>query len=414
MTERRVVITGVGAVSPIGIQKEDIWQAVLEGRQGVRSITRFDASSFSSRIAAEVVDYDAHDYLDAKRARRLDRFSQFGLTAARLAANDARLDMAKEERERVGVFVGSALGGIAYAEEQHVDFVSAGIRRVSPMLALAVFGGASSANIAIDLGVNGPALGNANSCASGTIAVGEAFRAIKNAEVDVALAGGVEAPLAPLTFGAFALIKVLSSRNDDPATASRPFDRDRDGFVMGEAAGILVLEEMGHALRREAQIYGEVLGFGVSSDGYHMTAPRPDGVQAARAITLALREAGVQPREIEYVAAHASSTGLNDSTETHAIALALGEHAYRIPVSGTKGMHAHALGASGALELVICSLALQRGVIPSTVNLFDPDPSCDLNYVRDRPLVKRVGRLVKNSFGFGGVNASLVLGAVTQ
>ncbi len=414
MTERRVVITGVGAVSPIGIQKEDIWGAVLEGRQGVRHITRFDASSFSSQIAAEVMDYDAHDYLDAKRARRLDRFSQFGLTAARLAATDARLDMEKEERERIGVYVGSALGGIAYAEEQHVDFVSAGIRRVSPMLALAVFGGASSANIAIDLGVYGPALGNANSCASGTIAVGEAFRAIKRDEIDMALAGGVEAPLAPLTFGAFALIKVLSSRNDDPATASRPFDRDRDGFVMGEAAGILVLEEMGHALRRGAQIYGEVLGFGVSSDGFHMTAPRPDGLQAARAITLALREAGVRPEEIEYVAAHASSTGLNDSTETHAIKLALGDHAYRIPVSGTKGMHAHSLGASGALELVIASLTLQRGVIPATVNLFEPDPSCDLNYVRDRPLAKHVNRLVKNSFGFGGVNASLVLGGVEQ
>jgi 3-oxoacyl-[acyl-carrier-protein] synthase II len=331
-----------------------------------------------------------------------------------MAMDDARLDMEREERERVGVYIGSALGGVAYAEEQHVDFVSDGIRSIHPMLALAVFCGASSANVAMEIGANGPSLGNSNSCASGTIAVGEAFHAIKRGEIDAAVAGGVEAPLAPLTFGAFAVIKVLSTSNDCPAEASRPFDRDRDGFVMAEGAGLLVLEELGHAMRRDAPIYAEVLGFGITSDAYHMTAPRPDGVQAARSITLALDDAGLPPEALDYVAAHASSTVLNDKTETLAIKRALGDHAYRIPVSGTKGMHAHALGASGGIELVINALVMQRGVLPATVNLVHPDPECDLTYVRDQPVEQRITYMLKNSFGFGGTNAALVLGRLAQ
>jgi len=409
MQERRVVITGVGAVTPIGVGKEELWRGVLEGRRGVRAIGLFDASAYPTRMAAEVGDFDPLDHLDAKRARRLDRCSQFGLAAARMAVADARLDMAREARERVGVYIGSALGGISYAEEQHTDFVEGGLRHVSPMLALAVFGGANAANISMELGACGPSAGNANSCASGAIGVGDAFRAIKRGDIDAAVAGGAEAPIAPLTFGAFAVIKAMSQRNDDPATASRPFDRDRDGFVMGEGAGILVLEEREHALRRDAPIYGEVRGFGVTSDAYHMTAPRPDGSQATRAMRLAIEEAGLVATDIDYIAAHASSTVLNDSTETLAIKQALGGHAYRIPISGTKGMHAHALGASGAIELAICALMLQRGVLPATVNLFDPDPACDLDYIRDHPVERRVMHLLKNSFGFGGSNASLVL-----
>lgn len=412
MNERRVVITGVGAVTPIGTGKDALWTGVIEGRRGVRRITRFDSAPFTSQIAAEVGDFDPLDYVDAKRARRLDRFSQFGLAAAHMAMEDAQLDMAREQRDRVGVYIGSALGGIAYAEAQHVDFVSAGIRGVSPMLALAVFSGATSANVAIDIGSTGPSLGNANSCASGTIGIGEAFRAIKRGEADVALAGGVEAPLAPLTFGAFAIIKVLSTRNDCPPEASRPFDRDRDGFVMAEGAGILVLEDFGHALRRDATVYAEMLGYGTTSDAYHMTAPRPDGAEAARSITLALHESGLPPEAIDYVSAHASATVLNDSTESLAIKRALGPHAYDIPVSGTKGMHAHALGASGAIEMAIASIAMQQGILPATVNLFEPDPNCDLSYVRDQPLKQRITYMVKNSFGFGGVNAALVLGRV--
>jgi 3-oxoacyl-[acyl-carrier-protein] synthase II len=265
----------------------------------------------------------------------------------------------------------------------------------------------------MDIGAYGPSIGNANSCASGTIGVGEAYRAIKSGEIDAAVAGGVEAPLAPLTFGAFAIIKVLSTHNACPAEASRPFDRDRDGFVMAEGAALLVLEELGHALRRDAPIYAEVLGFGTTSDAYHMTAPHPDAVQAARSITLALQDAGLPADALDYIAAHASATVLNDKTETLAIKRALGDHAYRIPVSGTKGMHAHSLGASGAIELVICALVLERGVLPATVNLFTPDPACDLCYVRDRPVERRITYMLKNSFGFGGVNAALVLGRVS-
>ena len=409
---RRVVVTGLGAVTPIGNGTDAVWQGVLEGRRGGRSITRFDPSAFSSRVAAEVADFDPLDYFDAKRARRLDRFSQFGLAASRMAAADARLDMEREDRERVGVYIGSALGGIDYAEEQHTNFIEAGIRHVSPMLALGVFGGASAANVSMDLGAYGPNLGNANSCAAGAIAVGDAFRAIKGGAIDVAVAGGVEAPLAPLTFGAFAVIKVMSTRNDEPAAASRPFDRDRDGFVMGEGAGALVLEDLGHAVRRDAPVYAEVKGYGLTSDAYHMTAPRPDGRQAARAIRLALAEAGLPPEGIDYVAAHASATTLNDTIETLAIKEALGEHAYRIPVSGTKGMHGHSFGASGAIELIITALALRHSVLPATVNLFEPDPACDLSYVRDQPMEQRVSHVLKNSFGFGGVNACLVLARV--
>jgi 3-oxoacyl-[acyl-carrier-protein] synthase II len=407
---RRVVITGLGGVTPIGIGKDEIWRSVLACRTAGRRITRFDSAPFSSHVAAEVDGFAPLDYIDAKRARRFDRFSQFGVATAHLAIQDAGLVMEREQRERVGVYIGSALGGIAYAEEQHVDFVASGSRSIHPMLALSVFSGASSANVAMDIGAYGPSLGNSNSCASGTIGIGEAMRAIRLGDVDVAIAGGVEAPLAPLTFGAFATIKVLSTRNDDPATASRPFDKDRDGFVMAEGAGLLVLEELGHAVRRDSSVYAEVLGYGVTSDAYHMTAPRPDAAQSGRSISLALADAGLPPEAINYVAAHASSTVLNDKTETLAIKRALGEHAYRIPVSGTKGMHAHALGASGAMELVICALVMKHNIIPATVNLFEPDPECDLAYVRDRPKEYRVSYMIKNSFGFGGVNATLVLG----
>ncbi len=410
--ERRVVITGLGVISAIGVGKDALWQGVLEGRRGVRRITRFDPAPFSSRIAAEVDTgaFDPLDYMDAKRARRLDRFSQFGLVASRMAVDDARLDLEREDRGRVGVFLGSALGGVAYAEEQHGDYAVHGLRAVSPMLALAVFGGAAGANIAMDLGAAGPSIANANSCASGTIAVGEAFRTVARGDADIVVAGAAEAPLAPLTFGAFAIIRALSTRNDDPAAASRPFDRDRDGFVMAEGAGVLVLEELGHAVRRDAPIYGEVLGFGATNDAYHMTAPRPGGAEAARAAALALDDAGLLPTDIDYIAAHASATALGDAAEVAAITQVFGEHARRIPVSATKGMHGHALGATGAIELAITALALRHEMLPATVNLCHPDPESGLVYVRDRPLPYRATHVLKNSFGFGGINAALALG----
>jgi 3-oxoacyl-[acyl-carrier-protein] synthase II len=379
----------------------------------VRRITRFDPEPFRSHMAAEVDGFDPADHMEAKRAKRLDRFGQFSVAAARMALNDAELDPANLVGDRVAVQMGSALGGVAYAEEQHHAYVSEGPAGVNPLLALAVFAGAASCNIAIEFGFSGPNSTNGMSCASGAIGIGHGFRLIRDGEADVALAGGAECPLSPLSFGAFALIRAMSKRNDDPATASRPFDRDRDGFVMGEGAALLVLEEWGHAVKRGASIYAELCGFGTTNDAYHMTAPRPDGAQSARAVELALADAASVADEVEYVNAHASSTRLNDPVETKAIKSVLGERAYRVPVSGTKGYYGHPLGASGAIEAAIAVLAIQRGWVPPTLNLQDPDPECDLDYVTGAGRNTDVGFVVSNSFGFGGVNATLVFRAST-
>jgi 3-oxoacyl-[acyl-carrier-protein] synthase II len=409
MTARRVVITGIGAITPIGTGAEDLWSGVLANRSAVRAIDRFDASAFPSRIAAQIDGFDPAAHLDARRARRLDRFSALSVAAARMAVEDAALAIQDGVAARTGVWIGSALGGVAYGEEQHQRYVERGVHGVSPTLALAVFGGAGPSNVALDLGVTGPTVGNANSCASGATAIGQAFHAVRDGSVDVALAGGAEAPLAPLTFGAFALIRVLSSRNDDPETASRPFDRDRDGFVMGEAAAILVLEERDAAVARRARIVAEVLGFGASNDAYHMTAPRPDGRDAARAIRAALSDAGIGAERIGYVNAHGSSTPLNEPAEARAIRSALGPGSERVPVSGTKGLYGHALGASGAVEAAITALALERGVLPGTCNLVEPDPTIALELLREARRAT-VDAALTNSFGFGGMNAALVLG----
>jgi 3-oxoacyl-[acyl-carrier-protein] synthase II len=409
--QRRVAITGLGPITPIGNGVDGLWDGVRRGESAVRGISRFDSTGFSSRVAAEV-DFEPLDFMTPKKAHRLDRFSQIALAAALMALADAGL--ADAAACGMGIYTGSALGGIAFAEDQHVVFMERGVRAVSPMLALSVFGGASSCNIAIELGLTGPSVANANSCASGTIAIGEAARLIRDGRAGAMLAGGVEAPLAPLTFGAFDIIKVLSGRNDDPATASRPFDRDRDGFVMAEGGAMLVLEEWDRAEQRGAHIYAEVLGYATTNDAHHMTAPRPDGAQAARAMTEALADADLPPEAIDYVNAHASSTVLNDPVECLAIRRALGDHAERVAVSGTKGLHGHALGATGAMETVISALALERGHLPGSANLTNLDPACDLDIIppggRDAP----IRHLVKNSFGFGGINACLVLGAAQR
>ena len=409
MNKRRVVITGIGAITPIGTGREGLWQGLQAHRSAVGALTRFDPSVFRSHNAAEVRDFNAADHLEARRAKRLDRFGQFSVAAARLALDDSAIDLAREDRERIGAMMGTALGGVGYAEEQLGVFLRDGVRAVDATLALAVFGGASSCNIAIEFGVQGPNSTNAMSCASGTIAIGDAFRQVRDGYADVMIAGGAEAPLAPLCFGAFAIIRAMSTRNDDPLRASRPFDRDRDGFVMGEGAAVLILEERDRALARGAPIYAELLGFAQTNDAHHMTAPRPDGAQAARAMRLALADAEVSPGEIGYVNAHASSTPLNDPTETLAIRQVLGVHAARIPVSGTKGYYGHALGASGAIEAAICALALQREWLPPTVNLDVPDETCDLLHVTGTGAAARVDHVISNSFGFGGINAALVL-----
>jgi 3-oxoacyl-[acyl-carrier-protein] synthase II len=405
---RRVAVTGIGCITPTGIGADGLWAGLQRRESAVRRITRFDPEQFRCRMAAEVHGFDPIDHMDTKRARRLDRFGQFSVAAARMALRDAELDPAGLEPDRVGVQMGSALGGVAFAEEQHHVYMDRGPQGVSPLLALAVFTGAASCNIAIEFGFTGPNSTNGMSCASGAIGIGYGFRLIRDGEVDVALAGGVECPLAPLSFGAFALIRAMSKRNDDPGTASRPFDRDRDGFVMGEGAAVLVLEEWGHAVRRDARIYAELRGFGTTNDGYHMTAPRPDGAQSARAIELALTDARAVSDEVEYVNAHASSTRLNDPVETKAIKSALGDRAYRVPVSGTKGYYGHPLGASGAIEAAISSLAIERGWVPPTLNLNEADPECDLDYVAGEGRNSGVGFVISNSFGFGGINATLV------
>jgi 3-oxoacyl-[acyl-carrier-protein] synthase II len=408
-SERRVVITGIGPITPIGTTRDGFWSGLQEQRSAVRSVSRFDPSQFRSHNAAEINDFVPTDHLDNKRAKRLDRFGQFSVVAAKMALDDANLDLSKEDKERVGANMGTALGGVSYAEGQLAVYMTQGLRAVDASLALTVFGGASSCNIAIELGAMGPNSTNAMSCASGTIAIGDAFRQIRDGYADVMIAGGAEAPLAPLCFGAFALIRAMSTRNEEPEKASRPFDKDRDGFVMGEGAAVVILEEYERAKARGAPIYGEVVGYGITNDAHHMTAPRPDGSQAARAMRLALQDANVSANEIGYVNTHGSSTPLNDSTETMAIKQVLGDSAYRIPLSGTKGYYGHALGASGAIETAICALAMQREWLPPTVNLQVADKACDLNFLPGAGRKERVEHMLTNSFGFGGINAALVL-----
>jgi 3-oxoacyl-[acyl-carrier-protein] synthase II len=406
---RRVAVTGIGAVTPIGSGADRLWEGLRAERSAVRTITRFDPSMWRSHNAAQVDDFDPADYFEFKKAKRLDRFGGFSVAAAMQAMKDAGLILAAEDRERIGVIMGSALGGIRFAEEQLKIFMTEGIKGVDPTLALNVFGGASSCNIAIELGVQGPNSTNGMSCASGTIAIGEAFRAIRDDYADVMFAGAAEAPLAPLCFGAFAIIRAMSTRNDDPATASRPFDKDRDGFVMGEGAAVLLLEEYERAVSRGAHIYAEVLGYGTSNDAHHMTAPRPDGSQAARSMRLALKDAEIAPSEIEYVNAHGSSTPLNDPTETSAIRQTFGDAASDLQVSSTKGYYGHALGASGAIELAITALALDRKWLPPTLNHVVAADGCDLDYIPRAGRDADVEFALSNSFGFGGINAAVVL-----
>ena len=408
MTNRRVAITGIGAITPIGTGRDALWAGIRAEQSAVRSMSRFDPSVFRSHNAAEVNDFAAEDHIESKRAKRLDRFGQFSVATAKMAMADSGIRLEAENRERIGAMMGTALGGIGYAEEQLGNFLTGGLRAVDATLALAVFGGASSCNIAIEFGVSGPNSTNAMSCASGSMAIGEAFRQIRHGYADVMIAGGAEAPLAPLCFGAFALIRAMSTRNDDPSRASRPFDKDRDGFVMGEGSVVLILEEWDRAVSRGAKIYAEVIGYGTTNDAHHMTAPLPTGAQAARAMRMALDDAHLGVAEIGYINAHGSATPLNDPSETLAIKQVFGDHAWTVPISGTKGYYGHALGASGAFEAAICALAIDREWLPPTVNHDTPDPACDLDYIPRTGRAARVEHVLSNSFGFGGINAALV------
>jgi 3-oxoacyl-[acyl-carrier-protein] synthase II len=414
---RRIWITGIGLITPIGTGVDAFRAGLRAACSPVRLIDRFDPSPFRSQVAAQVDDFDPLTWMPPKTARQLDRFSQFGLVTGQLALQDARLTPGADGAaapERIGIYLGSALGGIAYAEDQHTRFLERGIRQVAPNLALAVFGGAAPANLGIALDVRGPILSTANSCASGAVALGEALGDLREGRVDAAIAGGCEIPLSPLAFGAFDIIRALSAgHNDDPAQAARPFDRARDGFVMGEGAALLVLEDAAAAQARGAVPYAELMGYGATSDAHHMVQPREDGREAARAATIALADAGVDPSEIDYVNAHASSTPLGDVAEARAIALALGSRAATVPVSGTKAFYGHPLGASGAIEAAICALTIRDGWAPPSVNLDEPDAEIGTLL----PGLLRGGRdgsyrrTLSTSFGFGGLNAALVFGA---
>lgn len=410
MHSRRVVITGIGPITCSGTGRDAFWRAVRSGHSGIGPVTCFDASPFHARCAGEVLDWDPASVFPPHRLKRLDRCSQFAVASALLALEDAKLPWSRETPQpRVGVSFGSALGGIAQAEYEHVRFLKKGPRSVNPSLALQIFGGATHANIAIECGFRGPGTTNSNSCASGVIAVGEAMRFIRDGRADVMIAGGAEAPLSPLTFGAFDTIKTMSRWQGEPRLAYRPFDLYRDGFVMGEGAASLVLEEYGHAVRRGAHIYAEVCGFGLNNEAFHMTTPLPSGECVVECMREALRDAGMEPGMVDYINAHASSTQLNDANETACIKTVFGDHAHRLAISGTKPITAHPLGATGAMETAICALALEEGFVPPTLHYQTPDPKCDLDIVPNIGRAQPLHVAMNNAFGFGGINASIVL-----
>ena len=410
MSRRRVVVTGLGLVSPVGNTVEEGWANLLAGRSGIGSITRFDASAFSCRIAGEVKGFKVEDYFPAKEARHMDTFIHYGLAASMQAVRDAGLRtndaLSEEEAERIGCLVGSGIGGLPLIEQTQIELAARGPRRITPFFVPASIINMISGHVSITFGFQGPNLAIVTACTTGLHCIGEAGRLIEYGDADVMVAGGSEATVSPLGIGGFAAARALSTRNDDPATASRPWDKDRDGFVLGEGAGVLVLEEYEHARRRGARIYAELKGFGMGADAFHMTAPNVDGPK--RAMKAALRNAGVEPDQVQYVNAHGTSTPLGDVNETNAIKLAFGPHASEIVVSSTKSMTGHLLGGAGGIESVFTVLSVQRQVAPPTINIFNQDPECDLDYCANEAREMKIEHAVKNNFGFGGTNGTLV------
>ncbi len=420
MSRRRVVITGIGPITCVGHGREKFWNGILAEKSGINSIASFDPSAFRVRCAGEIRDWDPEAFFPPHRLKRLDRYAQFAVASAELALDDAQFEYSREKpQHRVGVSFGTALGGVCKAEDQYIRYLKKGARGVQPTLAVQVFGGSAHSNIAIEFGFRGVGTTNSNSCASGTVSVGEALRYIRDDFADVIVAGGAEAPLTTITVGAFDIIKTMSRWSGDPALACRPFDLLRDGFVMGEGATSLIVEELEHARARGAHIYAEVLGYSLNNDAFHMTAPLPSGDSCIRAMRDALADAQLapeqidSPEQIDYINAHASSTQLNDGAETMSIKQVFGEDAQRIPVSGTKGYYAHPLGATGAIEAALCALALDRQWIPPTINYQNPDPACDLDVVPNHGREAQLNYIMSNSFGFGGINACVILGRVS-
>ncbi|MBE3572639.1 MAG: beta-ketoacyl-ACP synthase II [Moorella humiferrea] len=406
---QRVVITGLGAITPVGTGKDNFWQALVAGKSGIGPITRFDAGEMPVRFAGEVKDFDPGLFFDRKEARRMDRFAQYAVAAARMAVEDAKLDLEREDRDRIGVIFATGIGGMETFEEQTRVLMEKGPNRVSPFFVPMMIANMAAGQISINLGVRGVNFTVVNACASGANAIGEAFRTLQRGDADVIITGGSEASVTPLTVAGFAAMKALSTRNEAPEKASRPFDRGRDGFVLGEGAGVMVLETLEHAVARGAAIYAEIVGYGCTADAYHITAPAPDGAAASRAMTLALEDAGLKPEEIDYINAHGTSTELNDRQETLAIKKVFGEHAYRLAISSTKSMTGHLLGAAGAVELVATALTVHTGVIHPTINYEEPDPECDLDYVPNAARQQEIRVAISNSFGFGGHNVTIAL-----
>ncbi len=404
----RVVITGMGAITPLGNDVETFWRNVVAGRSGVGPITLFDASAMKTRIAAEVKGFDPEAWFGRKEARRMDRYAQFALAATQQALQDARLDPAHVDRERVGVILGTGIGGIGALVQGVETLMTRGPDRISPFMVPMMLADTAPGLIAIVYGFRGPNMAVVTACASGTNAIGEAVNLIRRGDADVVIAGGAEAAILPVAVAAFNVMGAISTRNEEPERASRPFDRTRDGFVMGEGAGILILERLEHARARGARIYAEVVGYGTSADAYHITAPLENGEGAALAMRRALADAGLSPRDIDYINAHGTSTPLNDKSETQAIKAVFGEAAYDVPISSTKSMIGHLLGAAGAVEAIVCIRAITDGVIPPTINYEHPDPECDLDYVPNVARRKPVRTAMSNSFGFGGHNACVI------
>jgi 3-oxoacyl-[acyl-carrier-protein] synthase II len=409
VSRRRVVITGLGIVSPVGNDVSSAWTNLVAGRSGIDRITRFDTSAFAAQIAGEVRGFDITQYLAAKEARHFDTFIHYGIAAGVQALRDSGLQVDESNAERIGVVVSSGIGGLPMIEDNHSDFVNRGPRRISPFFVPGSIINMVSGQLSIMLGLKGPSFAVVSACTTGTHSIGEAGRMIEYGDVDVMVAGGTESTISPLGVGGFASMRALSTRNDDPATASRPFDKDRDGFVLGEGAGVVVLEEYEHARRRGARIYAELAGFGMSSDAFHMSAPSEDGEGPARGMRQALRNAGVSPDDVQYVNGHATSTPLGDIAETRSIRRAFGEAANRLVVNSTKSMTGHLLGAAGGIEAVFTALAVHHQVSPPTINIFNQDPLCDLDYCANTARDMKIEVAMSNSFGFGGTNGSLVM-----
>jgi 3-oxoacyl-[acyl-carrier-protein] synthase II len=410
MSERRVVITGMGLVSPLGNELDVFWQNLLAGKSGIGPVTRFDATSFDCKIGGEVKDFDPAQFMPAKETRRTDRFTHFAIAAARKAVADAKLELDKQDLNRIGVLVGSGIGGMETIEDQVGTLLKKGPSRVSPFMIPMLIVNMASGYISMLLGVKGPNLAVVSACATATHSLGEAARAIVHNDADVMIAGGSEAAVTQLGFAGFCAMKAMSTaRNNEPEKASRPFDAQRDGFVMGEGAGVCILESLEHAKRRGAQIYCEVAGYGITGDAYHMSAPAPEGEGAARSMAMALRHAKLNPDQISYVNAHGTSTPVGDKCETQAIKTVFGAHAKKLAVSSTKSMTGHLLGAAGAVETTVCALAIKHGVVPPTINYENPDPECDLDYVPNKAREMHVLACVNNSLGFGGHNATLIV-----